>query len=197
MKKFLKISLIAVLVLISAGSYANEDDFSFKLKHVSEKSISFFINEAQIVDVSIYGADEEVLYTQTITALGASTKTFDLKAFPDGNYTFKMVTELKSAEYKILINKGKTLVSDPLIVETFKPILTQENGVIALNLERVAEGPIEVQILDDYNDEVYNHVFDGAAKLTKRFKVTDVNIKELMFIVKTEGHEFSEIVQVR
>jgi hypothetical protein len=197
MKKFLKISLIAALVLMSAGLYANEDDFSFKLRRVSEKSISFFMNEAQSVDVSIYGADYEVLYEQTIMALGASTKTFDLNAFPDGTYIFKMVTESKSAEYIILISKGEAVVSDPVITETFKPVLTKEKGIVTLNLLNAPKGAVEIQVLDEYNDEVYNKVFAGASKFTKRFNVARVAVKELTFIIKADDQEFREVVQMR
>ena len=196
MEKFLKISLIAALVLMSAGLYASEGEFSFKLKHVSEKSISFFINKAQVVDVSIYGADDEVLYEQTVRASGASTKTFDLNAFPDGDYTFKMVSGSKSAEYKILIINGKALVSDPVVTEMFTPVLTKENEIITLNLENAVKGPIEVQILDGYNDEVYNKVFDGKSKFTKKFNVARVGVKELTFIIKAEDQEFREVIQL-
>lgn len=197
MKKFLKIRLIAALFLLSAGSYASEGDFSFRLKRVNEKSITFFIDKAQVVDVSIYGANDEVLYEQKVNAVKASNKTYDLNAFPDGNYTFKLVTESRSAEYKIQIKEGKAVVSNPLIVEMFKPVLTKDDRVITLSLENAPKGPIEVSILGEYSDPLYSEVFEGDAKLVKKFNVARVDVSELTFIIKSKDQEFTKIVQMR
>jgi hypothetical protein len=196
MKKFLKIRLIAALLLLTAGSYASEGDFSVRLKRVNEKSITFFIDKAQVVDVSIYGADDEVLYEQKIKAVKASNKTYDLNAFPDGNYTFKLLTESRLAEYKIEIKDGKAMVSDPLIVEMFKPVLTKDDGVITLSLENAPAGPIEVSILGEYSDPLYSKVFEGDSKLIKKFNVARIDLNELTFIIKSKGQEFTKIVQM-
>lgn len=197
MKKFLKIRLIAALLLMSAGSYASEGDFSFKLKRVNEKSITFFIDKAQVVDVTIYGEDMEVLFEQKINAVKASNKTYDLDAFPDGDYTFKLVTESTIAEYKIQIEKGKAIVSNPSIVELFKPVLTKANNVITLSMENAPSGPIEVSILGEYSDPLYTEVFEADSKLVKKFNISRIDVNELTFIVKSKDQEFTKIVQLR
>lgn len=196
MKNFLKISLIAVLFFNSVGLYANEGDFSFKVKSVNEKSIGFFINEAQVVEVSLYGANNEVLYKQRIKAKTASNRIYDLNSFPDGNYIFKLETESKLAEYKVLIKDGETIVSDPVVVEKVVPLLTKENDVVTLNLGKGAKGPIVVQIYNDNSELVYDKTFEGAAQFVKRFNVARVDINELNFVIKFDNQEFTQLVQI-
>ncbi|MNK15025.1 hypothetical protein D3C87_331580 [compost metagenome] len=197
MKNLLKISLIAVSLFFSASLYASEGSFVLKVKGVNEKSVTFYIDEAQIVDVSIYGAENEVLYEKRIKAKRGSTKTYDLSSFPDGNYTFKITTESKSTEYQLSIVEGKTIVSNPMITEKFKPVLTKEDELITLNLENAPKGPIAVRIVNEYNDELYNEIFEGESAFTKRFNVARVGLGDLTFLIKSENQEFTKVVQIR
>ncbi len=197
MKKFLKIRLVAALLLLSAGSYASEGDFSFKLKKVNEKSITFFVDKAQVINVSIYGAGDEILFDQKINAVKASNKTFDLNAFPEGNYTMKLVTESTLAEYKIQIKSGKAIVSESTIEELIQPVLTSNEGVITLSLDNADKGPVEVSILGEYSDPLYAEVFEGDSKLVKKFNIARIDLDELTFIIKSGKQEFTKIVQLR
>lgn len=196
MKNFLKISLIAVLFLNSAGLYANEGDFSFRVKRVNEKSIGFFINEAQVVEVSLYGSNNEVLYKQKIKAKTASNRIYDLNSFPNGYYTFKLETESTFAEYKVEIKDGETVVSEPVVVEKIVPLLTKEDNIVTLTLGNGAKGPIVVQIYNDNSELVYDKTFESADQFVKRFNVARVDINELNFVIKFDNQEFTQIVQI-
>lgn len=196
MKSFTKISLIAVLLLNAAGLYASEGELSFKLKNVNEKSVTFFIDETQTVQVSIYSAGEELVYEQKTNAVKGSTKTYNLSSLPDGNYKFKLQTDSKSAEYKIELKEGKVAVSDPLLTNLFTPVLKRENGIVTLNFENAPEGPVEIQILDRYNDSLYNQVFDADAAFVKKFDVARVGMGELTFVIKSTNQVFTKTVQL-
>ena len=195
MKNFIKISLIAVLLINSVGLYAREGGFSIKLKNVDEKSVTFFINETQVVEVSIYEANDEVVYRKKINALKGSTKTYDLNSLPDGSYRFELKTESNNVEYKVQLKDGKAPVSDPLIVDVVRPVLTKENGIVTLNFENAPEGPVEIQILDRYNDAVYDRVFEGDAKFVKKFDVAR-DLKELTFIIRSANQVITKTVQM-
>jgi hypothetical protein len=195
MKNFIKISLIAVLLINSVGLYASEGNFSIKLKDVNEKSVTFFINETQVIEVSLYDANNEVVYGKKINALKGSTKTYDLNSLPDGSYRFQLKTESNMTEYKIQLKDGKASVSDPLVADVVRPVLTKENGIITLNFENAPKGPLEIQILDRYNDAVYERVFEGETKFVKRFDVAR-GLKELTFIIRSANQVFTKTVQM-
>lgn len=197
MKNLLKISLIAVSLFFSASLYASEGSFVLKVKGVDEKSVAFYIDEAQIVDVSIYGAENELIYEKRIKAKCPSSKTYDLSSLPDGNYTFKITSETKLTEYQLSIVQGRTIVSNPLIIEKLNPVLTKEDETITLNVENAAGGPIEVRIINEFNDELYKEVFEGESAFTKKFNVARVGMGDLTFLIKSENQEFAEVVQMR
>lgn len=196
MKSFIKISLIAVLLFNTAGLFASEGDFSFSLKRVEEKSVTFLISETQAIDVSIYGADNEVIYEQKINAVKGTTKTYDLNSLPNGSYRFQLTTNSVTAEYKIQLNGGKADVSEPLITNVIQPVLTTENGIVTLNFENAPEGPLEVEILDGYNNVVYSKMFDAEAKFVKKFDVMPLDLKAMTFVVKSGNKIFAKTVQM-
>lgn len=194
MKNFLKISLIAVFFLTSAGSFAAEGDFLLKVSGVDKKMVTFFINEPQAVSVLIYGSDDEILYEKEIKVSQASKKIYDLSSFPDGSYTFKMTTASKYTEYKVLIANGETTVSKPVIVEA--PVLTKEQEVITLNFSSPVDGTVEVDVLNDNNDLIYTRVFEGGPEFRKKFNIAKLDNKAVTFIIRSDAHEFMKTVQL-
>jgi hypothetical protein len=197
MKNFLKIALVATLLLTASGTYATDVNFSLTAKSENEKSIVFSINESQNITVSITGADEGILYQQNIHAAGGSKKTYDLAAFPDGKYTFKLETETTITAYQIAIENGKALVSEPMVMEIFKPVLTKENELITLSLDNILKDEVEVKILNEYNEELYKKVFAGKSKVVKNFNIEKTDAKELTFVVKSKDKEFIKTVELR
>ncbi|TKC05567.1 hypothetical protein FA048_17745 [Pedobacter polaris] len=197
MKNLLKTSLLAVILLTSTVAFANYDDFSLKVKNGDEKSIVFLIEEAQDVNLSIHSLYDGVIYEQKIHAVRPLTKVYNLEAFPDGNYTVKIENDKKLIEYQVTIENGKTLVSDAVITEFFKPVLTKENNVITLNMDNAPSGPIEVKILNEYNEELYAKVFASKAKFMKKFNTEKSEAKELTFIVRAKDQEFIETLSIK
>jgi len=196
MKNFLKIGLLAGILLSSSVVFANEDNFSLKANAKNEKSIVFLISEAQDINISIYGDNYELIYDQKIHALKPSTKVYNLEDFPDGNYIVELENETKLIKYNVTIENGKTLVSEPITTELFKPVFTKENKTITLNMENTPSGDVEVKILNEYNDELYAKVFTAKSKLVKKFNVDKTDAKELTFIVKSKNQEFVKTISL-
>ncbi len=196
MKNLLKIGFAVAALLLSTGSYANEGDFSFQVKRIDEKKIAFFTNIAQSVQLSIVAEDEEVLYNQEMKAASGSTKIYDLTSLRDGKYIFKLETDSRLAEYKVVILKGKAEIAEPLIIEKLKPTFSRVNEIVTLNLDSTPEGPVEIQVLDEDGEVLYTQSFAGGAKYAKKFNVSNVEIDSLTFVVKAKGQEFKEAVQI-
>lgn len=198
MKNFLKIGLLATVLFTSVVTYAKDDrGYSLTQTDVNGKSVVFNIAETQKMEVTIAVKDGEILYQKDIQAVKGSKRVFDLTAFPDGEYTFSLVTEKELAEYQITIQNGKANVSEPVFTELFKPTLIKENEIITLKFDNLQKDPIEVTILDEYNEQVYNKVFDAKSILQSRFNVNKSDAKELTFIVKSKKQEFIKVIGLR
>ncbi|MFC3559767.1 hypothetical protein [Pedobacter jamesrossensis] len=197
MKNLLKISLLAATMFTASATYANDEVYSLKVKAEDNKSIRFFIDEASDINLSIREANSEVLFQENIHSTGASTKTYDLNALPDGEYVLNVESDSKLAEYKIVIAGNKAVISEPTIKNIFKPIITKENSLITLTLDNADNGPIDVQIYNEYNDELYKETFTNKSKLVKRFDTLKSYGKELTFVVTSKDQEVVKTVQIR
>jgi polynucleotide 5'-kinase involved in rRNA processing len=195
MKKFLKIGLIAASLFTATGVHANDDNFTLKVKGEKEKFIRFSVDKAEDVNLSLIGADEEVLFEENIHASAFTSKIYDLNALPDGNYVLKVESELKVAKYTVTIKDGEALVSEPKVSNVFKPVYTQNDQVITLNLDNLDKNPIEIKVYNEYNDEVYNEEFKDKAQLTKKFNISKTDSKELTFVVKFKDESFVKTIQ--
>ncbi|KQM63841.1 hypothetical protein ASE74_11755 [Pedobacter sp. Leaf216] len=195
MKKFLKIGLIAALFFTATGVHANDDNFTLKVKGEKDKYIRFSVDKAEDVNLSLIGSDEEVLFEEKIHASAASSKIYDLNALPDGNYVLKVESDVKLAKYTVTIKNGEAIVSEPKLSNIFKPVYTQNDQVITLNLDNLDKNPIEVKVYNEYNDEVYNEVFKDKSQLTKKFNISKTDSKELTFVVKFKDESFVKTIQ--
>ena len=196
MKNFLKIGLVATILFTSLATYANDENLSLKVKSNDQKSITFLVKEAQDVDFSIYDSENELLYTQKIHTSAPVAKTYNLEAFPDGAYLVKLETDSQITEYQIKIENGKTTILTPVVTERMKPVLTKEKELITLNLENLSQGPVEVKILNERNDQLYSKIFNAKPKFTKTFNVGQSFAKELTFIVKSKNQEFIQTLAI-
>ncbi|RZK42445.1 MAG: hypothetical protein EOO90_07480 [Pedobacter sp.] len=196
MKSLLKFSFLVAIVLTSFTAFAKDDNFSLKVNSSNKKSIVFFINDSQHVDLTIYTSSNEVVYEQKIHAVGASKKVYNLDEFPNGNYLVELRTPLKVTTYDMSIEDGKTLVSKPMVKELFKPAIVKEKQTVTLSFNNQVKGAVEVIVFNEYNDQLYRKSYTQAS-LIQRFDLSKTNAKELIFVVKYRGDEYIEAVSVR
>jgi len=198
MKNFIKISLVVAALFAAPGVKANDEVSTLKVKAENNKSIRFFIDEAKDIELTINDvADNKLIYEESIHASGASTKTYDLNALPNGEYVLNVTSGSQLAQYQIIIADNKAQVSSPKITELFKPVLKKDSSMVTLSLDNADKGPIEVEIVNEYNDQLYKATFTDKSKLTKKFNISSTPSKELTFIVKTSKQQFSKTIESR
>ncbi|WP_199120696.1 hypothetical protein [Pedobacter sp. ASV28] len=196
MKKFFKFSLMAIAILTASVAYADDNDFLIKVAKENSKWVSFVANDAQNIDLTLYGANEDILYTQKIHTAGSVIKTYDLSALPDGSYLLEMESKSKLTKYYIEIKDNNAVISQPFVTKFLRPVFTREDGMLTLDLKGTCKGAVEVQILNEYNDELYGNTFTDEAKLIKKYDVSKIYAKELTFVIRSGGQEFTETIKL-
>lgn len=194
MKNLLKNSLILALMLISSIAFADDANITVKVKSENEKALIFSLDEAQKINLSIYSLNDGIIYEQNIKTDKATTKTYNLEAFPDGNYIIKLENEEKLIEYEVNIFKGKTLISEPIVTEFFKPVLIKDADFVTIDMKYVPHGPVEVKVFNEYNDEMYAKSFASKVNAVKKFNISKTDAKQLTFLIKSKNKEFIETV---
>lgn len=192
MKNLLKNSLILALMLISSIAFADDANITVKVKSENEKALIFSLDEAQKINLSIYSLNDGIIYEQNIKTDKATTKTYNLEAFPDGNYIIKLENEEKLIEYEVNIFKGKTLISEPIVTEFFKPVLVKDADFVTIDMKYVPHGPVEVKVFNEYNDEMYAKSFESKVNAVKKFNISKTDAKQLTFLIKSKNKEFIE-----
>lgn len=197
MKNLLKISLIATILFTSVNTYANNDDLSLKVNIAERKIIHLSINQTQDMKVTFYGLNNEVLYEKKGHELSGASKTYDLTDFPDGDYTMKLETDLKSVEYQINIENNKASLSTASNKEAFKPVLTKKDGVVTLNLDYTNKAPVEIMIFDEFNNQLYTNTYNNSEKLVRKFNVGKALSNKLTFVITSKNQAFNSTIDVR
>ncbi|KQR70704.1 hypothetical protein [Pedobacter sp. Leaf176] len=197
MKSLLKISLIAATMFTASATYANDGIYTLDVKSEDAKTIRFSIDKASDINLSIRELNNEVLFEESIHSAGAASKSYDLSALPNGEYVLNVESDAKLATYTIVIANDKAVVSVPKITELLRPVLTKDQSVLTLSLDNAAKGPIQVQIFNEYNDELYSETFTDKAKLVKKFDTAKTYGKELTFLVKSNNQEIVKTIAIR
>ncbi|WP_316832877.1 hypothetical protein [Pedobacter aquatilis] len=197
MKNLLKISLIAATMFTASATYANDDVYTLNVKGDDSKTIRFTIDEASDINLSIRELNSQIVFEESIHSTGASAKSYDLSALPDGEYTLNVASDVQFSEYKIVIANNKAVVSTPKVTPVLKPVFTQEKSIVTLSLNNTDKGPIEVQVLNEYNDELYSETFTDQSKLVKKFNTGRAYGKELTFVVKSKNQEVLKTIAIR
>ncbi|WP_029283096.1 hypothetical protein [Pedobacter sp. R20-19] len=196
MKKFLQIGLIAVLFLTANGVYAKDGDFTLKVKDDKEKSLRFSFEGNENVTLSIIGNNNEILFQENIQAKTATSKLYDLNALPDGKYIVKIESDTKLANYKVGIYNGKATVSEPVFSDLFHPLIKKDGDFIILKVENEEGNPIEVQVMNEYNDNVYTEVFKNKSVLQRKFNISKTDSESLTFVINVKGKQFSKTIEL-
>jgi hypothetical protein len=198
MKKILKFSLVlAVVVSAAVQAHAGNSDFSLNLKREEGKTVSFTFKEIKKMDLSIYDTNANLIYQEKVTSDDNIDRTYDLTALPDGIYFLKAETALKIAKYKIEVVGKMAKLSTDAISEVYKPVLTNKNGLVTLNVLNLEKAPVNVTIYNSDEVELYNETLPAETYVGKIFDMKNCKGEKCMFVIAYNDKTFVETVAVK
>ncbi|RZK15409.1 MAG: hypothetical protein EOO43_15155 [Flavobacterium sp.] len=196
MRKLFSFSLVILTVFMANIAKADDMEFLVKVAKENSKWVSFITNDAKEFDVTLYAANEEVIYQDRIKTIGNKFQTYDLSALPEGAYKLKMESNSKLITYQIEITAGNAVLSQPTVTEIKRPILVKEDNMVALDLNGVCTGQVEMVIYNEYNEKLHEDVYSSDSKAAKKFDVSRTMSKELTFVIRSAGQEYSETIKL-
>ncbi|QSW89913.1 MULTISPECIES: DUF3244 domain-containing protein [Flavobacterium] len=113
MKKSLKLSLVAAVLLSGLSTYAIDGGNSFNL-HVLKtngKMITFAMNQVQKASISIYDKDNNLIYSENASGKEGILRTFSLEEFPTGTYFLEIQDNFKKSRHEITVTASATVLS--------------------------------------------------------------------------------------
>ena len=67
---------------------------------------------------------------------------------------------------------------------------------IVLKVENEEGNPIEVQVMNEYNDSVYTEVFKNKSDLQRKFNISKTDSQSLTFVVNVKGKQFTKTIEL-
>jgi hypothetical protein len=197
MKNVMKFGLAVAVFLTAFGMRANDTDFSVSVRSGLGKLVNFSINNSK-AHVAIYATDGEIIFEENLKAKdGKISRTYDLAALPEGSYYLEAETGAKLTRYEIKIAEKLATVSEKAVVELFKPVFTNKDGRVTININGTAS-PVEIKLYDENNVELYNETLATVDnKLAKTFDMTNAKASKYTFVMKYNNKMFVETIAAR
>ena len=196
MKNVMKFGLALVVFFTAFTMRANDGNFSVSVK--SGKVISFAINEAKNVHVSIFNIDGGEVFNETLKSKdGKITRTYDLTALPAGTYFLETETATKVSRHEIAINGTTATVANSTVADVYKPVVFTKDGIVTVSILNNEKTPVEIKMYDDNNNEVYSETVRGEQTLAKRFNIKSTTAKNFTLVTKYNNKTFVEAVAAR
>jgi len=197
MKKFIKLSLLIGVLLISGSAVARDVDFSLSFNTVTNKSINFNISNSKNVSLYFYDDSKDEIFSEVISKNNTAEKSYNLDKLENGNYYLVAESDNRIEKYKITVKENKVNVDKAPISAITKPEYTVTKNVVKLQMSDVV-GDVKVSVYDTANNTYYsknNVAKDGMIDLT--FDLNPQNPETYIINVEKDGDIFSRMISLK
>lgn len=197
MKKFIKLSFLIGVLLISGSAAARDIDFSLSFNTVNNKSINFNISNSQNVSLYFYDDSKDELFSEVISKSNSLEKSYNLDKLADGNYYLVAESDNRIEKYKITVKENQVNVDKSPVSAITKPEYTINKNFVKLQMTDVV-GDVKVSIYDTANNTYYsknNLAKDGVINLT--FDLNPNNAETYIISVEKDGDSFSRMISMK
>ncbi|RZJ68783.1 MAG: hypothetical protein EOO50_00980 [Flavobacterium sp.] len=196
MKNFMKFGLVmAMLFAMAFSTFANTTDFSLRVMGTNGKTVSFSLVEAKDITLSLYAANNELLFSEKVDSNGQINRKYDLNAFPNGTYTLEAESAAKVSTYEITVSNNEAKISEAK-AEVKKPMVVNKNGRVSLSIINQRNTPIEITLFDENGVELYTERTDAKISLVKMFDFNQVSTGEFTFVTRYANKQFTDTITV-
>lgn len=192
MKKILKNSLMLVVTLTTMNSNASTVDFTKDVKKDQKMIVTFALNEINKVNLSIYDAEDKMIFSEKVNSEKVLNRNYDLNDFSDGIYFLESESDSKISRYKISVAGETASLSEEPISEIYKPTFVNNNGLVTVSLLNFDKSPVKIKIFDKSNNEVYDSNVILVEDLKKAFNIKNNIDEEFTFMMIYKDKTFME-----
>jgi hypothetical protein len=197
MKKFIKLSFLIGVLLISGSAAARDIDFSLSFNTVNNKSINFNISNSKNVSLYFYDDSKDELFSEVISKSNSVEKSYNLDKLADGNYYLVAESDNRIEKYKITVKENQVNVDKSPVSAITKPEYTINKNMVKLKMSDVV-GEVKVSVYDTANNTYYsknNLAKDGVIDLT--FDLNPNNAETYIINVEKDGDSFSRMISMK
>ena len=194
MKKILKFGLVLVAALTTVNGHASTVDFTLDVKNEQGKKVTFAVNTINIMNLSIYDADDKLIHTEEVNSKKDFSRTYDLNELPEGTYFLEVESDSKISRYEISVAKATATLSANAISEDYKPVpvFLYKDGLVWVNIVNLGQAAVNIKIYDKDGDEVYDSPKLTDENVTKIFDVNNIQNEKHTFVMTYKDRTFTQ-----
>lgn len=196
MKTSIKKSLLAIALLITTLTFAN-DDRTFSVIANAEKTTVTIKNVEEGQQLSLIDENKVVIYKEKITKSGLYTKVFDLTSLPDGNYFFELNKNLQihTIPFKVVYSEVTFDKSNEIVV--YKPTIRLKEDLVLISQLSLREAPLKIELFYDKDQNgdyqlLHTETINNGITLEKVFKLSEKEKGNYKLVFTTEGRVFEK-----
>lgn len=196
MKNLARKSLVAVGLMMSLSTLANESELRIKDREKSVTSISFE-NVVQGSSLTIKDKNGLVLYNESIEQSGDYTKGFDLTSLPDGDYFFELNSELKIVVVPFNVGSREVVFDKASEESIYKPVVRSKDNLVYVSRTAIDHTPLSYKIYyaDNY-DLVHTANFEELEEVKKIYDFSGAKKGNYVFVFESKGRKFTKNVKI-
>lgn len=196
MKNLARKSLVAVGLLMSLSTLANDLEVTHKDKERNVTNMSFD-NVRQGSTLSIKDENGLVLYNESIEQTGNYSKGFDLTTLPDGNYFFELNSELKMVVVPFKVKLNEVLIEKDSEESIIKPQVRTEDNMVYVSGTVIGQTPLSYKIYYADNYELVHAArFEALEEVKKTYDFSTSKKGNYIFVFESKGRKYSKTVKI-
>lgn len=196
MKNLARKSLVAVGLMMSLSTLANDNELAIKEKETNVTSIRFE-NVIQGSSLTIKDENGLVLYNESIEQSGDYTKGFDLSSLPNGDYFFELNSELKLVVIPFNVDASEVVLEKGSEESIYKPAVITKEDMVYVSRTAIDETPLSCKIYyaDNY-DLVHTAKFEEMEEVNKTYDFSTAKKGNYVFVFESKGRKFTKNVKI-
>ncbi len=196
MKNLARKSLVAVGLMMSLSTLANDNELAIKEKETNVTSIRFE-NVIQGSSLTIKDENGLVLYNESIEQSGDYSKGFDLSSLPNGDYFFELNSELKLVVIPFNVDASEVVLDKGSEESIYKPAVVTKENMVYVSRTAIDESPLSCKIYyaDNY-DLVHRAKFEEMEEVNKAYDFSTAKKGNYVFVFESKGRKFTKNVKI-
>lgn len=196
MKNLARKSLVAVGLMMSLSTLANDNELAIKEKETNVTSIRFE-NVIQGSSLTIKDENGLVLYNESIEQSGDYSKGFDLSSLPNGDYFFELNSELKLVVIPFNVDASEVVLDKGSEESIYKPAVVTKENMVYVSRTAIDESPLSCKIYyaDNY-DLVHRAKFEEMEEVKTAYDFSTAKKGNYVFVFESKGRKFTKNVKI-
>jgi hypothetical protein len=195
MRTLRKSMLIAMMVMVTALSFANGNKPNVKVEKVGAKTVALYASGLGTSKTQVQLKDEkgQILHQMVSDNNEKLAKKFDLNALPAGNYTLEVENKTSFSTTPVKVStEGVTVISADQVM-IVKPVIRQNGNKLDIIMPGEDMSAVSVVIYNENYDTLYKETLNGSTEL-RRYDLSQLEKGSYSIKMSAQGKDFIQFV---